>query len=165
MTAGGQPYDSHLSDLEQLGDHLGDHLSDLEQLGDHLGDLLSDLDQLGDQLGRSLDQLGQVPGPAGTQESAISQDPGRSWKKASKPRFSSISSISSFFAFWRNFAKSAVWGGRRDPRIWGLLGRPGVLYRPLITAKHFPNDRPNRGPIFRFRCTNPHETVIFCLNF
>ena len=44
-------------------------------------------------------------------------------------------------------------------------GRPGDLYRPLITAKHFPNDRPNRGPIFRFLCMNPHETVIFCLFF
>ena len=108
---------------------------------------------------------GQVPGPAGTQEPAISQDPGRSWKKALKRRFSWNSRFSSFFAFWRNFEKSGVWGGQRDPWNWALPARPGVLYRPLITAKHFPNDRPNRGPIFRFRCTNPHETVIFYLFF
>lgn len=44
-------------------------------------------------------------------------------------------------------------------------GAQGAIYRPLITAKHFANDRPNRGPIFRFRCTTPHETIIFCLFF
>ncbi len=39
--------------------------------------------------------------------------------------------------------------------------KQAVYYRPLYTTFHFANDRPSGGPILRFRCTTPHETVIF----
>ena len=39
--------------------------------------------------------------------------------------------------------------------------KQGVYYRPLYTTFHFANDRPSGGPILGFRCTTPHETVIF----
>ncbi len=40
--------------------------------------------------------------------------------------------------------------------------KTGVYYRPLYTTFHFANDRPSGGPILGFRCTTPHETVLFC---
>ena len=47
---------------------------------------------------------------------------------------------------------------RRNP---GNPAKQAVYYRPLYTTFHFANDRPSGGPILGFRCTTPHETVIF----
>ena len=45
---------------------------------------------------------------------------------------------------------------------WKQL-KSAVYYRPLYRTFHFANDRPSGGPILGFRCTTPHETVIFDL--
>ena len=49
---------------------------------------------------------------------------------------------------------------RNDPCLAPRFGRPEFI-RPLIRATKLANDRPTRGPFWRKRRKNPHETIDF----